>query len=42
VCDIWNGIIYPNNFDEMIANGKTYVFLQQNVAGSGNLCVPKG
>jgi hypothetical protein len=42
VCDIWNGIIYPNNFDEMIANGKTYVFLQQNAAGAGNLCVPKG
>jgi hypothetical protein len=42
VCDIWNGIIYPNNFDEMVANGKTYVFLQQNAAGGGNLCVPKG
>jgi hypothetical protein len=42
ICDIWNGIIYPNNFDEMVANGKTYVFLQQNAAGAGNLCVPKG
>jgi hypothetical protein len=42
VCDIWIGLTYPNNFDEMTANGKTYVFLQQNVAGSGNLCVPRG
>jgi hypothetical protein len=42
ICDIWNGLTYPNNFDEMTANGKTYVFLQQNAAGNGNLCVPKG
>jgi len=48
VCDIWLGISYPFNLDEVVTGGKTYVFLQNTSAsqatsyGTANICVPKG
>jgi len=48
VCDVWLGVAYPFNLDEVITGGKTYAFLQNTSAsqassnGTANLCVPKG
>jgi len=48
VCDVWLGVAYPFNLDEVVTGGKTYVFIQNTSAarvtanGTANLCVPKG
>lgn len=45
VCDVWLGVAYPLNLDEMSANGKTYVFWQNTGTSTtltSNLAVPKG
>lgn len=43
ICDVWLGISYPLNLDEVVYNSKTYVFWRHtSTAGSGCLLVPKG
>jgi hypothetical protein len=42
ICDIWNGLQYPKNLDEVQANGKIYIHLTADVGNSTNICVPKG
>lgn len=45
ICDVWLGVAYPLNLDDMGANGKTYEFWQNTNASttlSSNLAVPKG
>jgi len=48
VCDVWLGVAYPFNLDEVVTGGKTYVFIQNTSsaratsAGTANICVPKG
>jgi len=48
VCDVWLGVAYPFNLDEVVTGGKTYVFLQNTKDaraesyGTANICVPKG
>jgi hypothetical protein len=37
--DVWGGLTYPNTYDQLVANGKTYVFL---VNGMSSICVPFG
>jgi hypothetical protein len=43
ICDIWNGLSYPQNLDEVQANGKIYIHLTADVGlSAANICVPKG
>jgi len=44
VCDVWLTVAYPNNLDEVFANGKTYILWQNTgvPANTGFTAFPKG
>jgi len=41
VCDVWGGVSYASNLDEMTANGKTYI-AWNFYTSVGNFFIPKG